>query len=1032
MKDHQRDLTPDELREDLGAKVPGLEQLAAIPGVVPTAEEPVVSPGEERFERMFGSGAPRPVMRREFWLALLCFALLAAVPLRKGLLHTDRVTFGLDQALQSEPWASALRAEWDPAELAPQNDGLSDQAVNLYPFYRWVSRSYLAGDWPLWNPLIYCGAPGLGNPQAGVLDPQVGVLVVGEALGGLPGFHVALNWTAWLRLMVAGLGAYLLARRLGLGARGALLAGLTFQFSGYMVLWLNFPLGHVPPFLPLVLYFLEGLVARGTVSPWSARRAFVGAVVCMALAILGGHPETSFFIGLTAGVWCLALMTREARAGWLGLGALACGSLLASPALLAFWNYLRVSGAMAVRSAEQGRIEWDWVALLLLVGLGGAFVWGRRLWRAAWRALEPVDQEDAAGGEKATARGGVALLWGAGLIVCTGGLLVLFGLGLEERVFLSLLHDYWGQPGRDAGFRGPGTGLLENGSTFLVTAAWLGAAAALIAAPAALRRRGLIAGIGLVAMGLALGVPGFVDSYRHLPLIGLGDTVRFAPVGALMIGLLAGEGLERAPRSARWLALVPVCAVLLALAYSQFQSPPFTPRVAQGLSNESAADASGAQQVKLTMRPGERLDARSERLEGWYVASAPIDRVRLVMTHADPRETQQSLPLDPVARPQGQSDAPLDAVFFRSSTFQTSRLREGVWDLDLRFEARVNPALQPGGESFRTVASKDLGNALMLFDARPSKTSWVLLALVAGAFALGKRAVPVVLALSCVQGFVFSEGQNPTYDAALVYPETATERILGEQLDAHRFFSELGVMPPDTGLVRGLRALDGYDAIDPRSYSEMRGFALQPGKHPLLAWHAPGVDLLSPVFQMLGVKFLLFGGPMTAMPGHQGWELVACPRPDLYGAADQPSVAFAEVWIYRARDPFPRAWAVTSVGGLRAGMTAIAQSNAAWDPRRTALVSESAATWPFGLPPGERAQIPDAARSLQIGTPVITNMSVTVDVECDGNALLILSEQFFAGAHFEVDGERREVISVNGLFVGCELRAGDRRVVLYR
>ena len=1028
MKDHQRDLTPDELREDLGAKVPGLEQLAAIPGVVPTAEEPVVSPGEERFERWFGSGAPRPVRRREFWLALLFFALLAAVPLRKGLFDADRVTFGLDQALQSEPWASALRAEHEPAKLAPQNDGLSDQAVNLYPFYRWVSRSYLAGDWPLWNPLIYCGAPGLGNPQAGVLDPQVGLLVAGEALGGVTGFHVALNWTAWLRLMIAGLGAYLLARRLGLGWRGAFMAGLTFQFSGYMVLWLNFPLGHVPPFLPLVLYFLEGLVARGTVSPWPARRAFVGAMVCMALAILGGHPETSFFIGVTAGVWCLALMAREARAGWLGLGALACGSLLASPALVAFWNYLRVSGAMAVRSAEQGRLEWNGLALLVLGGLVCAFLWGRRLWRAAWRALEP-----GAGGEKATARGGLVLLWGAGLVVATGGLLLLFGLGMGERVFLSLLHDYWGQPGRGAGFRGPGTGLLETGSTFLVTAAWLSAAAALISAPQALRRRGLIAGIACVAMGLALGLPGLVDSYRHLPLIGLGDTVRFAPVGALMIGLLAGEGLERAPRSARYLALVPVCAVLLALAYSQFQMPAFTPRAAQDSVVVQAAglDAtSGVQQVELTVRPGERLDARSERLEGWYVAALPIDRVRLVMTHSDPGEASQSLPLDPVARPEGMSQAPAAAVFFRSSTFQTSRLREGVWDLDLRFEVQRAPSTAPAGEPFQTLASVDLGNGLMLFDARVSKTSWVLLALVAGAFALGKRAVPVVLALSCAQGFVFSEGQNPTYDAALVFPETATERILDEQLGAHRFFSELGVMPPDTGLVRGLRALDGYDAIDPRSYSEMRSFALQPGKHPLLAWHAPGVDLLSPVFQMLGVKFLLFNGPMTAMPGHQGWELVACPRPESSG--NPGSVAFAEVWMYRARDPFPRAWAVTAVGGLRAGMTAITQANAAWYPRRTALVSESAATWPFGLAPGEPAQVPGAARAVQIGEPVITNMHVTLDIECDGNAVLVLSEQFFAGARFEVDGAPRELFSVNGLFVGCELRAGDRRVVLYR
>lgn len=1018
MKD--KDPTPEELRTDLAQRMPGLEQLAGIPGVVPTGEEAPIAPGEERFERVFGTDAPTPIGRAEFWRVLLLLFALAIVPLAEGLFRTDRVTFGLDQARHAEPWASALRAEG--VDLTAKNQGLSDQAVNFYPFYRWVSRSLLEGDAPLWNPLIYCGAPGLGNPQAGVLDPQVWALVAGEALGGLPGFHLAMNWVACLRLVVAGLGAYFLARRLGLRARGALAAALTFQFSGYLVLWLNFPLGHVPPFLPWVLYFVEGCVPRrleGTASAWPARRAFLGAAACMALAILGGHPETSFFVGLTAGLWALALLVRDRKAGLVALGALALGSLVASPALLAFWRYLQVSGAMMVRRGEQADVGVAPLALglCLLVVLGA--VGARRLWRGATEAAE--------GQALARGFGGAGLVWAASLVLLAGALLWGFALGLEERVFLSLVHDYWGHPGR-GGFHGPGTGLLETGSTWLVTAAWLGAAASLVTGRTALRGRGLVIGIGGVAMGLALGVPGLLELYRQLPLVGLGDTVRFAPVGALMVGLLAGEGLERADAKARLFACVPFAALLVVLGIGLTTAPAYTPRaggvgVSSGPEGEVPGPASWVTEARLSVRPGERLDARAEQLAGYYVSAEPSAGARLVLTRrgaaGEALETS-TLPLDFVGAPPS-GPAVSGARHFRTSTFQTSRMTDGAWDLTLVFDP-------PSAGAAPVVV--DLGSHLKVNEPELNLRTWLLILAVLGAFLAGPRGVPVVLALACLQALDFAAGQNPTYAAAEVFPETHTERLLAAELGPHRFFSELGVLPPDTGLVRGLRALDGYDAIDPATYSEMRRFALQPGKHPLLAWHARGVDLDSPVWRMLGVKFLLFNAPMEPRAGAERWELVACPRAS-------EGVPFAEVWIYRARDPFPRAWAVTELAQLEPVLSAVLKLRSAvpWDPRRTALMAADGGDWPWPLAGEGSAAVArpaSPATQLEVGTPRLTNMRVTVDVAVDGDALLVLSEQYFPGAWFEVDGERRAALQVNGLFVACELRAGDEEVVLRR
>ena len=121
--------------------------------------------------------SPGPT-RREPWFALLVALLLAAWPLRDALLRGDGVLFGLEGASSYLPWSAVQEAP------PVTNPDLADQSVQFYPFYRWVSKSWRAGDPPLWCPLVYAGAPGLGNAQAGALDPQVLALVALDAMGG--------------------------------------------------------------------------------------------------------------------------------------------------------------------------------------------------------------------------------------------------------------------------------------------------------------------------------------------------------------------------------------------------------------------------------------------------------------------------------------------------------------------------------------------------------------------------------------------------------------------------------------------------------------------------------------------------------------------------------------------------------------------------------------------------------------------------------------------------------------------------------
>jgi len=65
-----------------------------------------------------------------------------------------------------------------------------------------------------------------------------------------------------------------------------------------------------------------------------------------------------------------------------------------------------------------------------------------------------------------------------------------------------------------------------------------------------------------------------------------------------------------------------------------------------------------------------------------------------------------------------------------------------------------------------------------------------------------------------------------------------------------------------------------------------------------------------------------------------------------------------------------------------------------------------------------------------VGTPSFTNNTVTLDVELDGDGLLVVTEQSFPGWQAWVDGERAPLWTANMIFRGVPLSAGAHRVVL--
>jgi len=904
------------------------------------------------------TSAPSPPSWRELALALLVALAAFAWPLRDGLFHPSRILLGVDTACAQLPWSAA-----PGGSDAVSNPDLADQGMVFYPAYRFALREWGSNGPPLWNPLIYAGAPAIGNPQLGLLDPQILAQVVVGRLFGVEAFDASFAWLVWLRLALSAVGAFALARRLGLGVQASSLAAIGFSSAGFIALWANHSLGHVAPFLPWVLFAIEGL--RGP----KPARSFVAAAALFALAIYGGHPETAFNLGLAAGLWSLGSWRSERHVALLGLSALALGTLLAAPCLVPFLEYLENSGALIARRALPRAGEPDWLALGACV-LGVGIVW-------RWRELTAARERPP----------GIAASIGLGLLlaVCAGLLLSRSGLA-SARLFL--WPDALGSGGT---YRGSGQ-FLEQAS------AWIAAPIAVLALASVLRpsraddrgmrRRATCMALGILALLLALCAPGVREVYAHLPLIGLAATVRFALVSALCLSLLAADALERAPRSAR-IAAVTCFAVLALLALRHTSL--------EGLEDGSRTRDPNDGVVEFTQRPARDIQGTAQ-LSGWIDPGLAVFGADLLVESVPASADGPPAQVVPVelsrATSKSEVEAPAGATFFRSSCLWLQHLPEGHWRFTLRLQdehggllgtriASTSTLQRPLVPTLQTIVFWSLA-ALFVLGLSPGVASWCL------------------IVFAALQGLLFLEGIHPAISRERVFPSTATEEILARELRTRRYFAEPGVLPANTGMVRGLRALDGYDGLDPASFDGYRSAVLRPGVQALLGFSARNAEFGSAAFRLLGVGALALSAPIEA----PDFELIASPEPD----APQR----AECWIYRAKSPLPRAFCVSNSVSRETALADLVH----FDPLNSVFLEDGAVF-----------ETSHAFQRSEVREIAWRNDEIELEVTLDGDGLCLLTEQHFPGWQVLVDGVEKPLLRADSIFRAVALEKGSHKLL---
>jgi Bacterial membrane protein YfhO len=237
--------------------------------------------------------------------ALFLYLVLAVLFFAPGLLP-GRTTSSADYLWSAAPWNTARPSGVPVASTNPPIYGtapeLVDPATVFEPFLQYT-RSQLPRI-PLWDPYIMGGTPYLADMQSAVFSPF-----------SVPAYVFPFWWSlsviAVMKLVVAAMGAFLLARALRMGFAGSFVAGTVFGFGLFLVAWLPWPLANVFPWIPWLLLATEKIVRRPGVLPAA------GLSVVVALQFFGGHPESSFHaLFATTAFFVLRVLQKEGGGAW--------------------------------------------------------------------------------------------------------------------------------------------------------------------------------------------------------------------------------------------------------------------------------------------------------------------------------------------------------------------------------------------------------------------------------------------------------------------------------------------------------------------------------------------------------------------------------------------------------------------------------------------------------------------------------------------------------------------------------------------
>lgn len=256
-----------------------------------------------------------------------------------------------------------------------------DDVVYVYPMRKMVGEALRQGRWPIDNPLEAAGSPLMADPQSSVMFPPTWLFAILDA-------KLAYTLSVFLAFSVAGGGAYLYLRKLGLVPPAAVFGAVAFMFCGFMVGHrVHLPMIQTAAMFPWGLWCVEMLRRRPVA-------AFAWLVGVLFLSIVAGHWAILTYMTVA---WAAYLAVRGrpvARSTALVSAAALLAAALAAPQLEATFRLLAASTRRDIGYATAGENSFLPVSAVLglfpmLMGSQTPNFFPQRWW-GAWHLSETL------------------------------------------------------------------------------------------------------------------------------------------------------------------------------------------------------------------------------------------------------------------------------------------------------------------------------------------------------------------------------------------------------------------------------------------------------------------------------------------------------------------------------------------------------------------------------------------------------------------------------------------------------------------
>ncbi len=172
------------------------------------------------------------------------------------------------------------------------NKASFDQASQMVPWMTFDWQSIHHGVFPLWNPYTLLGMAQFGNFQSAVLS-------LPHLVAYLFPLKNAYLVSVFTTMFIAGTGAYVAARVMGVPPAISIAGAVAFEMSGSIGNWAGWPQGEVNAWLGWIVALV--ILLHRSDRP---NRLIVALGVVIAFAVYAGHPESYLFITITIMVTC--------------------------------------------------------------------------------------------------------------------------------------------------------------------------------------------------------------------------------------------------------------------------------------------------------------------------------------------------------------------------------------------------------------------------------------------------------------------------------------------------------------------------------------------------------------------------------------------------------------------------------------------------------------------------------------------------------------------------------------------------------